>query len=276
MRYRQYAPSALLGRFVECFWTLESSANERLAQQRIVADGRAEIILHLGEPPLMQVGTSLQKQSRCFLAGQITRPLLVFPSSSMSVVGIRLRPGTSARWLGAPMGEFTDQMPTIDDLPSHIQQALGCLNTDVPAQAVRCLDRSLRESLKSSQTQTRIEHAVQMVFHSRGAVRIERLADEVNLSRRQLERCFSQEVGLSPKAFTRIIRFQNVFQAYESERDWVTVAHSCGYYDQAHLIQDFRELAGEPPTKLLARESDLARAFLQASHFSKTDSALLP
>jgi len=140
---------------------------------------------------------------------------------------------------------------------------------------VRSLDSALTELAQASQTSAVIEYAVHLVLQSRGSVRIEQLAHEVNLSRRQLERRFSHEIGLSPKAFNRIIRFQNVFQAYESQRDWVTVAHDCGYYDQAHLIEDFRELAGEPPTKLLARESDLARVFLQASHFSKTDSALL-
>jgi len=275
MRYRQYAPSASLRPFVECFWSLDYAINESCAQQRIVADGRAEIILHLGEPPSMMTGTSLRKQSMAFLAGQITRPLLLIPSAKTSVLGIRLRPGASACWLGAPMNEFTDKMPTLDDLAVPLRNAIGCLDTDDPSQAVRSLDSALTELAQASQTSAVIEYAVHLVLQSRGSVRIEQLAHEVNLSRRQLERRFSHEIGLSPKAFNRIIRFQNVFQAYESQRDWVTVAHDCGYYDQAHLIEDFRELAGEPPTKLLARESDLARVFLQASHFSKTDSALL-
>jgi AraC-like DNA-binding protein len=270
MRYCQYAPSALLSRFVECFWSLESSADEPCAQHRIVADGRAEIILHLGEPPSMMMGKLLRKQGRRFLAGQMTRPLLLFPSGSMSVVGIRLRPAAAASWLGVPMSEFTDRMPAIDDLSSSIRHVLDSLDTDVPEKAIRSLDRRLSDFVRGLQPSARLEHAVDLVLRSQGAVRIERLAEEANLSRRQLERRFLLEVGLRPKVFARIIRFQNVFQAYESERDWVTVAHDCGYYDQAHLIQDFRELAGEPPTKLLARESDLAHAFLQASHFSKT------
>jgi AraC-like DNA-binding protein len=270
MRYRQYAPSASLNRFVECFWSLEASADERCAQQRIVADGRAEIILHLGEPPSMMRDGSSRKQSKAFLAGQITRPLLLFPSVRTSVLGIRLRPGAAVCWLGAPMNEFTDEMPALDNLATPLRNALSCMDTDDPDEAVQSLDSALTELAQESQAAPVIEHAVNLVLQSRGSIAIERLAREVNLSRRQLERRFSHEVGLSPKLFNRIIRFQNVFEAYDSQRDWVTVAHHCGYYDQAHLIDDFRELAGEPPTKILARESDLAHVFLQASHSPKT------
>src|SRR3954465_12066113 len=106
MRYRQYAPSNLLGRYVECFWSLESSTDESGTQRRIAPDGRAEIILHLGEPPSMAARNTFTKQRTKFLAGQLTRPLVLSSTSSLSVVGIRLRPGAAASWLGAPMSEF--------------------------------------------------------------------------------------------------------------------------------------------------------------------------
>jgi AraC-like DNA-binding protein len=73
---------------------------------------------------------------------------------------------------------------------------------------------------------------------------------------------------MAPKLFARIQRFQRVFPAIEREgAGWVDAAAACGYYDQAHLIRDFREFAGEPPAALLAGD-ELARHFL--SHFSKT------
>jgi AraC-like DNA-binding protein len=73
---------------------------------------------------------------------------------------------------------------------------------------------------------------------------------------------------MSPKYFARIRRFQRVFHAMEhAGGGWVDAAAACGYYDQAHLIRDFRAFAGEPPSHLLATD-DLARHFL--SHFSKT------
>jgi AraC-like DNA-binding protein len=89
----------------------------------------------------------------------------------------------------------------------------------------------------------------------------------LGVSPRQLERRFKMRVGISPKYFARIRRFQRVFPAIEEGSEWVDAAAACGYYDQAHLIRDFRAFAGEPPSHLLAGD-DLARHFL--SHFSKT------
>jgi methylphosphotriester-DNA--protein-cysteine methyltransferase len=93
-------------------------------------------------------------------------------------------------------------------------------------------------------------------------------ASQLGVSPRQLERRFKAHVGISPKYFARIRRFQRVFPAMEEDSaGWVDAAADCGYYDQAHLIRDFRDFAGEPPSHLLAG-NDLARHFL--SHFSKT------
>jgi len=97
-------------------------------------------------------------------------------------------------------------------------------------------------------------------------VDVARVAAHLGVSSRQLERRFQRCVGLSPKFFARLRRFQRVFPELEHE-GWVGAAAACGYYDQAHLIRDFRAFAGEPPAALVAGD-DLARHFL--SHFSNT------
>jgi transcriptional regulator GlxA family with amidase domain len=91
---------------------------------------------------------------------------------------------------------------------------------------------------------------------------IRQLADWLGLSPRQLERRFRNEVGLSPKLFSRMQRFQRVFQKMEEpDISWVDAAVSCGYYDQAHLIRDFREFSGRTPSALVTEEFDLMRHF---------------
>src|SRR6185436_21146188 len=85
----------------------------------------------------------------------------------------------------------------------------------------------------------------------------------LGISTRQLERRFKDRVGISPKLFSRMQRFQRVFRAIGGGRpDWARVAVECGYHDQAHLIRDFRDFAGETPAVLLAGD-DLARHFLR-------------
>jgi transcriptional regulator GlxA family with amidase domain len=100
------------------------------------------------------------------------------------------------------------------------------------------------------------------------------MAHRAGLSTRQFERRFRQAVGISPKLFSRMQRFQRVFSALEeSGAKWADAAVECGYYDQAHLIRDFQEFAGKPPAALLAYDTDLAKHFIQRapmSDFSNT------
>ena len=71
------------------------------------------------------------------------------------------------------------------------------------------------------------------------------------ISPRQLERRFKRQVGIGPKLFCRIQRFQRVFREIESGGNWVQAALACGYYDQAHLVRDMRQFSGETPTALV-------------------------
>jgi AraC-like DNA-binding protein len=74
------------------------------------------------------------------------------------------------------------------------------------------------------------------------------------LSARRFTRLFSLEVGMTPKLFARVQRFQSVLQAMQEQvGDWTDVAQSCGYFDQSHLIRECRALSGFTPTELAAR-----------------------
>jgi AraC-like DNA-binding protein len=107
-----------------------------------------------------------------------------------------------------------------------------------------------------------IEEAVRRIQRSPDAD-IAVLAHEFGVSVRQFERRFRGTVGLSPKLFARMRRFLGVFRAMEQpEATWVAAAIDCGYYDQAHLIRDFRQFTGQTPAALTATGTDLARHFL--------------
>src|SRR5262249_9356833 len=117
--------------------------------------------------------------------------------------------------------------------------------------------------------------AVRHFERTAGHVRVATIANAAGLSLRQFQRRFREAVGISPKLFSRMQRFQRVFRAAEAlDTDWVGAAVRNGYFDQAHLIRDFREFAGKAPTSLLDGEVDLARRFLRSgccmSHFSNT------
>jgi AraC-like DNA-binding protein len=95
----------------------------------------------------------------------------------------------------------------------------------------------------------RIKHIIGMINQTKGIVDIDLLASESCLSRKQFERSFSDIIGASPKQFLRIIRFQNaIYQKSKYPRLNLTeIAHKCGYYDQAHMVNDFKTLSGFTP-----------------------------
>jgi AraC-like DNA-binding protein len=85
------------------------------------------------------------------------------------------------------------------------------------------------------------------------------IAAEVHLSHRRLIELFTREVGMTPKRFATVRRFERaVAQAHGVDRvDWARLAAACGYFDQSHLIRDFTSLAGLPPTELLRHTADV-------------------
>ena len=100
--------------------------------------------------------------------------------------------------------------------------------------------------------------AADHIFRARGVVRIENLTRGYGLGRRQFERRFSASIGLTPKLFARVARFQTALDTKVAfpNRRWLDIAHGLGYHDQMHLIHDFHDLAGAPPEATMASLGD--------------------
>ena len=104
-----------------------------------------------------------------------------------------------------------------------------------------------------------------MIQSSGGLINIDRVAQNAGWSARQLQRQFGDRVGISPKFFARMQRFQGVLRAMDDPTlNWVSAANQYGYFDQAHLIRDFRQFVGKPPTALLEQELDLTKRFVHS------------
>ena len=276
MKYLQAQPGPQTSHFIKCYWYLEDDSTEQNIQ-RVVPDGRPELIFNLGQPFENFVNRKWVRQPGAFFAGQITGPFLIRPSGPARVFGIRFHPHGASQLLKMPAHELTDSVATLDDLSHRLASQLeGLRELNSVSQQFRALDRIMQKIAEKSDTyDPLIAHAVGEFERTSGLMNITDAAREAGLSSRQLERRFRDAVGISPKVFCRMQRFQRIFHVMESpDADWVSVAVHCGYYDQAHLIRDFREFSGKTPTALLGPEVDLARHFLQfpsMSYFSNTN-----
>jgi AraC-like DNA-binding protein len=286
MHYREVRPTPLLTSSIECFWVLEGAAERAVtAPERLLPDGCVELILNFEAPfrEYSEGGTSALQPAQ-FVVGQMTRPVLVAPTGGVQLLGIRFRPGGTLPFLRLPPRELTDRIvPLTDVAPALARELAGPVGA---AQTLReklscCEALLLRWSRTSAAPRDALlQHALAQILRREGRLAIEQLAMEVGLSRRQLERRFIEEVGLSPKLLCRILRFQQVFRAVErAAGNWAELALACGYYDQAHLSRDFRQFAGKPPALLFEDFSRLAELFTRkhrVSHFSKPWHEILP
>jgi AraC-like DNA-binding protein len=109
-----------------------------------------------------------------------------------------------------------------------------------------------------------VELAAREILRHRGLCRIEALAQDTGLGSRTFQRRFKQTIGLSPKAYARIVRFQSALQAkaVSPQMTWTDIAYKYGYHDQMHMVHDFQGLSNESPSELLRHLSNIYQANL--------------
>ena len=264
MEYSELAPAPALRDVVRCYWFLTGAAGEG-AGDPALPDGSPELILSLGDPFVaVSPDGGERPQPRVFLVGQITGPFHVRPTGSVDLVGIRLEAGEAA-WLVDDIRALTD---TWADVALRHDGALGAMSAQVGglrgAEArVRGLDATLPALVaRGPAPDWSVRAAVQAIRASSGRVDLAELAARLRSSSRTLQRLFNAEVGITPKLLARIVRFQRVFGAWREDPSSLSrVAAECGYFDHAHLVRDFRELAGVAPARFLPNQPEFTRFF---------------
>jgi AraC-like DNA-binding protein len=278
MRYQEIQPVRSLAPFIECFWTLEGEPDPaESCPERILPDGCVEVILSFAAQ-FTEIGELAEErlQPSYFLVGQMTRPVIIKPTGAVSLIGIRFHPGGTFPFVRVPMHETTDQIIELGAIAVDLQRELVAVSEAEKSLRLKvvAIERWLAKHLRDCRYDSRLVELTAKMVRAAGKVSVDALAREAGISARQLRRRFLMEVGLGPKLLCRVLRFQQVFKAVDqSNAEWAGVAFECGYYDQAHLIGDFRRFAHQTPSVLLANSGWLTEAFSRkhrASDFSNT------
>lgn len=225
MQYCEVEPCPGLRPFIRCYWTLQGRIAATPEPQRVFPDGSMEMVFHFAEP-FRHDG---RKQAKMLLAGQLLEPIVLEPSRHCDVLGIRFHPGGTAAFLRFPQQEVAGQIVSLDDVWG-------------------CTARRLYEQLGNAANRIATLDKLLLDLRPRPAL------PSYHLSSRQYRRRFEAAVGISPKLLDRIQRFQRSLQLMGNV-PVAEVALSCGYYDQAHLIRDFRQFAGVTPSMWLRDHS---------------------
>jgi AraC-like DNA-binding protein len=262
---------------IECFWALESDTDiPEHRPERILPDGCVEVILNFASPFAQHTGDITHLQPRNFIVGQMTGPMLIAPTGPVQLIGIRFHPGGTAPFFRLPIHELTDQVVELASFARTLEARLLADTIHLPriTAKVFAIEKAMRRLFQDGQSDLRVLRIAARIVDNSGMVSVDDLAIESGLSSRQLERRFLAEVGVGPKLLSRILRFQQVFRAVDgNEPAWPIVALDCGYYDQAHLIKDFRQFAQQTPAVLFTEQSRLSESFTRkrrVSAFSNT------
>jgi AraC-like DNA-binding protein len=267
LSYIERRPPQALTPFIECFWIVHGPARRgHRPPDRVLPDGCPEWIVHVGDCFERLIGERWTPQPRCFLAGTLTRPWLIRGGAHLRTLGIRFKPGAAATLLDISLAGAADTEIELGDLSRQLTTVVISVRT-----TERMLEAAQRLLLSIAGPRLtlvpRTSKATARIRSTKGNVRIDALAASLGASRRTLERWFDTELGISPKQYARIVRFNAVLSAVaENERaELVDLAMEAGFFDQAHLLLDARRLAGRALRRGAAADGELAR------HFTRPD-----
>lgn len=263
MIHKLYYPQLPLSQFVENIWFVEGNHPEH-SREKLLPDGAIELIIDLDPVPkkLFEDENSDHFRSckKAWISGERTRYIII-GSGNTSMIGIRFRPGGAYPFFNFPISELNDSVIDLDLIWGTLVDEIRDQLLVAPSPEARFvllesfLVRHVRRSLESNRI---IAFAVQQLQHSPQFLAIRDLAKTIGITQKHLISQFEKVVGLRPKSFARVCKFQKVLTTIEQQKkvEWSTVAYDCGYYDQAHFIKEFHTFSGLNPSAYLTQRGE--------------------
>lgn len=254
--FRVYHPHPPLSAYVNIFW-LYKGYHPSHKMERVLPDGSMELIINLEEDLIKVYDQKNHEQFKSLRGSLISGPhsnfAVIDTACQVSTIGVHFKPGGALPFLSLPADELRNEHVSLDTLwgtkADELREQL--LEAETPVAKFKILEKYLMElMIQPASHHPAVVFALKKFQASPHQWKIADVTEQISLSSRRFIQVFKEEVGLTPKQFCRIQRFQNVLRVIEGEEqvDWTDIALSCGYYDQAHFIHDFRSFSGFSPT----------------------------
>lgn len=236
--YRTYIPQLPLSHFVDRFWSTEGYDPPH-AKERALPTSTTQLIINLLDDEMRVYGRQDHDRSQSFrgalIRGAHSGYFVIDTAQQSSVMGVHFKPGGAFPFIGLPAGELRDAHVSLDAL--WRPDADDLRDRLLEAQTLEVRFRILEQALWARVEKPLARHPAvafalkefRSVPHTR---RISEVTSQVGLSQRRFIQIFSEEVGLTPKLFCRIRRFQEVVRLIESRKrvEWAEIALACGYF----------------------------------------------
>ena len=250
-----YLPSPPLSDFVACIWFQENYLPPH-PYELALPDGSIEVVIRLREAPRVRGDqrpkSPFDQAGGSLVYGPRTDVFLIDTATSRSILGIHFKPGGAFPFLGFPADELHNLILPLELLWGKQAQDLqgSLLSTCSVTEQFQLLEACLTDRLYPRLTRhPAVDYALRLFQSPLSAPRVIDLLDQIGLSSRRFSQLFREQVGMTPKTFHRLCRFQHTVQLiFPAEQiDSADVALACGYFDQAHFIHDFKAFSGLTP-----------------------------
>lgn len=241
-------PREELLQYVRYYWTLKCDEPFRVLTFPI---GCPQIIFHRGTPlSIPELSTS---QSRFTISGQVNYPAHITSDGDTEMIVVVFYPHAVGMFIDTPPSAFYNQEISGYDVENKqlsqlADQIFECNDSQSP---ISLIEQWLTARIKPSLNTNRIKAALSEMFRF-PSISIDTLAGTSCLGKKQFERLFHEYVGMNPKEYGRIVRFQRALRMMQLRiRDYADITYANGYSDQSHFIREFRQFSSLSPKQLV-------------------------
>lgn len=265
MIYKHFHPISALLPYIESLWTIAATAESALTRKaRMPADSRATLMLNFtGESRLLaDRGETHHIDTGATLLGAHSQSYVLEHDGDTDLIAIQFRPGGLAPFVGSDAGELTGQAIPLNLLWGSASNIMceQIYEANGAVEKVALYQEALIGHFAEVQYQSLILQSLEEIDSTPRRISIERLAAQANLSQKQFERVFEHLVGMMPKRYVRLARFQKLvswLNRHAGVVNWANLAARFGYYDHSHMVKDFQAFAGTTPGDFLAATSGI-------------------
>lgn len=268
MIFQSHIPRFPLNQYIQSLFYYEGlSPIHNL--DRFLPDGNTELIINLNETPQFiyhnQTLNQIQTCKKIWVSGVRTKPITIPSGKGSRMLVIAFRKGKGFPFYPLPMNELTDFVIESDlifgqsilDLREQLLASSSIPHMFLLTETF-LLTQTGFNSLQTNSDSRCIDYAIMQIIKTPNSLCLETLSEEIGYSQKHFIHLFKTHVGLTPKQYMKILRFQKTILDIEttSTFDWTTLSRQNGFYDQSHFIHDFKEFSGFTPNEYLRRKSE--------------------
>lgn len=219
-----------------------------------IPSGCIHLVFHRGNDLYFSTG---HKQPKNFIRGQLSFPGALSLSGNIDMIAIIFYPLGLIPFLKLPLGELYNQYLDIDTIrdPGLNKLKARIFNEENTPECIRLIEHFLLNRIHhvNDYNYNRISDSIQSIKEQTG-ITVSDLADKACLGYRHFKRVFTQYIGMSPKEFIKVIRFQRTLHTLQKmpSIDMAQLAYNCGFYDHPHLVKDFKSMSGCTPNEYMS------------------------